>query len=220
MTLLKLQQNRLFHLFTITLLLTAFISCEKDPSTFSNYDQITQTSIEGNYKIDFNTSIITGKVKIYFKAQMDGEVIILDTNELTILSVIDSNTGYDLEWKLDTKHSLDSLGTPWFRAWVQAQCWRPLFLGTRHAHAVPPLSLGARLSSPRPETLTPPRTAPHPPTASSRPLTGHSAGRRAAGLSCQPPPAPARCWAAGCLSRSPWGAPACCPHCPRHSVWA
>ena len=112
MTLLKLQQNRLFHLFTITLLLTAFISCEKDPSTFSNYDQITQTSIEGNYKIDFNTSIITGKVKIYFKAQMDGEVIILDTNELTILSVIDSNTGYDLEWKLDTKHSLDSLGTP------------------------------------------------------------------------------------------------------------
>ena len=112
MILLKLQPSHLFHLFTITLLLTAFISCEKDPSTFSNYDQITQTSIEGNYKIDFNTSIITGKVKIYFKAQMDGEVIILDTNELTILSVIDSNTGYDLEWKLDTKHSLDSLGTP------------------------------------------------------------------------------------------------------------
>ena len=99
-------------LLITALLLTAFISCEKDPSTFSNYDQITQTSIEGNYKIDFNTSIITGKVKIYFKAQMDGEVIILDTNELTILSVIDSNTGYDLEWKLDTKHSLDSLGTP------------------------------------------------------------------------------------------------------------
>lgn len=74
-----------------------------------------------------------------------------------------------------------------------AQCWRPLFLGTRHPHAVPPLSRGAHLSSARPETLTPPRTAPHPPTASSRPLTGHSAGRRAAGSSCRPPPAPARC---------------------------
>ena len=58
MILLKLQPSHLFHLFTITLLLTAFISCEKDPSTFSNYDQITQTSIEGNYKIDFNTEFL------------------------------------------------------------------------------------------------------------------------------------------------------------------
>ena len=112
MTMLSLFQSNLLYLFTITFLIISLISCEKDPSTFSNYDQITQTSIEGNYKIDFNTSIITGKVKIYFKAQMDGEVIVLDTNRLTILSVIDSHTGYDLEWKLDTKHSLDSLGTP------------------------------------------------------------------------------------------------------------
>ena len=112
MTMLSLFQSNLLYLFTITFLIISLISCEKDPSTFSNYDQITQTSIEGNYKIDFNTSIITGKVKIYFKAQMDGEVIVLDTNGLTILSVIDSHTGYDLEWKLDTKHSLDSLGTP------------------------------------------------------------------------------------------------------------
>ena len=73
---------------------------------------------------------------------------------------------------------------------------------------------------PHPETLTPPRTAPLHPTASSHPLTGHSAGRKAAGLSCRPPPARVQCWAAGCPSRSPWGAPACCPHRPRRSVQA
>jgi leukotriene-A4 hydrolase len=43
---------------------------------------------------------------------MDGEVIILDTSGLTIQSVIDSDTGDELEWVLDTKHALDSLGTP------------------------------------------------------------------------------------------------------------
>lgn len=37
-------------------------------------------------------------------------------------------------------------------------------------------------------TLTPPPTAPRPPRASSRPPTGHSAGRRAAGRSCRPAP--------------------------------
>ena len=104
--------SKLPSLLFITLVLLTLTSCDKDPSTFSNYDQIIQTSIEGNYKLDFDTSTITGKVKIYFKAQMDGEVIILDTSGLTIQSVIDSDTGDELEWVLDTKHALDSLGTP------------------------------------------------------------------------------------------------------------
>ena len=105
---------KIFNVICISLFIALIsnVKSEKDPSTFSNYDQIIQTAIEANYKVDFETSTITGKVKLYLKALMDGEVIILDTNQLTILSVIDSHTGYELEWKLDTKYALDSLGTP------------------------------------------------------------------------------------------------------------
>ena len=109
----------------------------------------------------------------------------------------------------------------WFRVWIQDQCWPTTSSWVPGTHMLYlPLSQGKRLSSPHPETLTPPRTAPLHPTASSHPLTGHSAGRKAAGSSCRPPPARAQCWASGCLSHSPWGALACCPHRSRRSVQA
>ena len=104
---------KITFIFLISLL--ALIA-SKDPSTFSNYDQVTQQTIDSNYKIDFDTNTITGKTKISFKAKRDGEVIILDTNKLDILQIVDSDTGFILEkgsdWYLDKDAELDSLGTP------------------------------------------------------------------------------------------------------------
>ena len=100
----------------ILLFLLLVLTFSKDPSTFSNYDQIAQKSIEGHYKIDFETSTIYGKVKILFTAVKEGEVIILDTKNIAIIQIIDSNSGdilvKDTDWVLDTKSTLDSLGTP------------------------------------------------------------------------------------------------------------
>ena len=92
----------------------AFInfSLSKDVNTFSNYEQIQQTNLEINFNIDFNLKTINGKIKIYFKALKDGEVISLDTKALKINSVIDSDTGEELEYILDTQYELASNGIP------------------------------------------------------------------------------------------------------------
>ena len=74
----------------------------KDISTFSNFEQIRQTNLEINFNIDFKQKLVNGLVKIYFQALKDGEVIVLDTKALKINSVIDSDTGEDLEYILDT----------------------------------------------------------------------------------------------------------------------
>lgn len=100
------------RLFTCLMISLFLISYQADPSTFSNFDQIIQKKIEGNYKLDFDKKIIDGTIKIYFHSIIDGEVIILDTSQLTVTSVIDSDTGDSLEYVVDTRHKLDSLGTP------------------------------------------------------------------------------------------------------------
>ena len=87
-------------------------SFSKDVNTFSNYEIIKQTKLEGNFNIDFEKKKIHGKVKFYFTAEKDGEVIILDTRALKIHSVIDSDTGDELEFVLDEQYSLDSNGVP------------------------------------------------------------------------------------------------------------
>ena len=84
----------------------------KDISTFSNFEQIRQTNLEINFSIDFKQKLVNGLVKIYFQALKDGEVIVLDTKALKINSVIDSDTGEDLEYILDTQYELESLGVP------------------------------------------------------------------------------------------------------------
>ena len=84
----------------------------KDISTFSNFEQIRQTNLEINFNIDFKQKLVNGLVKIYFQALKDGEVIVLDTKALKINSVIDSDTGEDLEYILDTQYELESLGVP------------------------------------------------------------------------------------------------------------
>ena len=87
-------------------------SFSKDVNTFSNYEIIKQTKLEGNFNIDFDKKKIHGKVKFYFTAEKDGEVIILYTRALKIHSVIDSDTGDELEFVLDEQYSLDSNGVP------------------------------------------------------------------------------------------------------------
>ncbi len=85
---------------------------KEDPSTFSNYFQIKQKHIEGHFQINFNTSTIISKVKIFFESLMDGELIILDSKSLKINSIIDPDTGLNINYEYDTYYSLPSLGTP------------------------------------------------------------------------------------------------------------
>jgi leukotriene-A4 hydrolase len=100
------------NIFFIYIYLLLLINCKDDPSTFANIQQIVQKNIEANFNIDFDNEIIHGQLKIYFNSLMDGEVIVLDTKNLNIFSIIDSDTGDELEWELDTVHSLDALGVP------------------------------------------------------------------------------------------------------------
>ena len=98
-------------IFNIFLLLL-FICYSKDVNTFSNYEQITQKKLELNFNINFTEKKIYGKVKTYFTALKDGEVIVLDTKALIINSIIDSDTGDELDYILDTQYELASSGIP------------------------------------------------------------------------------------------------------------
>ena len=88
------------------------ILISKDVHTFSNYEIIRRTNAEINFNIDFKNKIINGIIKTYFTALLDGEVIILDTYALKIDSIIDSDTGEELEYILDKQYELDTLGVP------------------------------------------------------------------------------------------------------------
>ena len=88
------------------------ISLQTDVSTFANYEIIQQTKIEVNFNVDFKQKIINGIEKIYFKALEDGEVIVLDTKALIIHSVIDSETGDELDFIVDDYYKLESHGVP------------------------------------------------------------------------------------------------------------
>ena len=88
------------------------LSYEKDISTFSNYEIVKQTRIEVNFNIDFTQKVVHGTAKIYLTALEDGEVIVLDTRALKIYSVIDSDTGEELDYILDEVYELDANGIP------------------------------------------------------------------------------------------------------------
>lgn len=64
--------------FLLILIISTFQ--KEDPLTFSNYYQVYHTHIEGQIKIDFNETILKGKINLYFNASMDGDLIILDQN--------------------------------------------------------------------------------------------------------------------------------------------
>jgi leukotriene-A4 hydrolase len=101
------------NILYINILFIIFSFCfQKDISTFSNYEQIKQTNLEINFNIDFNSKTVHGIIKAYFTALDDGEVIVLDTKALKINSIIDSDTGDELEFVLDSQYELDSLGIP------------------------------------------------------------------------------------------------------------
>ena len=98
--------------FILILVISLSFSYEKDINTFSNYEVIKQTRIEANFNIDFTQKVVHGTVKTYFTALDDGEVIVLDTRALKINSVIDSDTGDELEYILDEEYELDANGIP------------------------------------------------------------------------------------------------------------
>ena len=99
-------------LYAFLFILFINISFQKDINTFSNYEIIQQTNIEANFNIDFKEKVIHGTVKTYFTALEDGEVIVLDTRALKINSIIDSDTGEELEYVLDEQYELDANGVP------------------------------------------------------------------------------------------------------------
>ena len=68
---------------------------------------LTLVDLYTTLEIDFKQKLVNGLVKIYFQALKDGEVIVLDTTALKINSVIDSDTGEDLEYILDTQYELE-----------------------------------------------------------------------------------------------------------------
>jgi leukotriene-A4 hydrolase len=103
--------NKLF-LLSLLLFLSLNSSFSRDISTFSNYEIIQQTKVELNFNIDFNNKVVEGIEKIYFTALKDGEVIILDTRALIIKSIIDCDTGEELEYIIDSQYELEGLGVP------------------------------------------------------------------------------------------------------------
>ena len=106
-----MSSNKNLAILIISLLLTEF-SITKDISTFSNYEIIKQTNIELYFNVNFAKKILEGVVKTYFNALNDGEVIVLDTKALKIISVIDSDTGEELEYIIDKQYELEALGIP------------------------------------------------------------------------------------------------------------
>ena len=103
--------KKIYLFLAIYFAFTSF-SFTKDISTFSNYEIIKQTNLEINFNVDFKNKIIEGLVKIYFTALKDGEVIILDSNSLNIISIIDSDTGDELEYIIDKQYEVDGVGVP------------------------------------------------------------------------------------------------------------
>ena len=97
---------------SLLILLLINTSFSKDTNTFSNYEIIKQTKIEANFDVDFDNKVIHGKIKSYFTAIKDGEVIVLDSRALSINSIIDSDTGEDLEFIVDKQYDLDANGVP------------------------------------------------------------------------------------------------------------
>ena len=103
--------SHLNKIFLISLMLL-YISFSKDISTFSNYEIIRQTNVELHFSVDFKNKILEGTEKIYFTALEDGEVIILDILSLKINSVIDCDTGEELEFIIENQYEIDKLGVP------------------------------------------------------------------------------------------------------------
>ena len=100
------------NIFLLITLLIINTFQKEDPSTFSNYYQVYHTHLDGHFQIDFNRTILKGKIKLYFNTTMNGELIILDSKSLIINSIIDCDTGENLNYEYDNYFSLNTLGTP------------------------------------------------------------------------------------------------------------
>jgi leukotriene-A4 hydrolase len=84
---------------------------QSDISSFSNIDTIIQRNIDAKFAVEFNDQVVVGQVDITFQAIQETRQIILDTNGLTIISIVDVNLK-PLKWYLDSARKLETLGTP------------------------------------------------------------------------------------------------------------
>ena len=106
-----MELNKKFLILIIYFLLISF-SFSKDYHTFSNYEIVKQTNLEMSFNVDFKNKIVEGIVKAYFTAFKDGEAIILDSKALKIISIIDCDTGEEIEYIFDKQYEIDALGVP------------------------------------------------------------------------------------------------------------
>ncbi|XP_052781751.1 leukotriene A-4 hydrolase-like [Mya arenaria] len=73
----------------------------RDPSSFSNPDEIRMEHIHLNLTINFDKHTLSGHAQLTFvREKPEAEYIILDTRELTITSVRDVGSNEDLEYEL------------------------------------------------------------------------------------------------------------------------
>ncbi|XP_053377256.1 leukotriene A-4 hydrolase-like isoform X1 [Mercenaria mercenaria] len=77
---------------------------DTDPTSFSNPDKVVVTDIDLDLEVDFKRHVLAGVVNLSLKKLIDGvDTVILDTRDVTVHSVIDKQTGQQLEFVLGEK---------------------------------------------------------------------------------------------------------------------
>ncbi|KAL4226486.1 Leukotriene A-4 hydrolase [Mactra antiquata] len=72
-----------------------------DPTSFSNAHEVIVTGLDLELDIDFRSKTLQGQVNLTLEKLVDGiDVVVLDTRDVTISSVIDKQTGQTLEYNL------------------------------------------------------------------------------------------------------------------------
>ena len=99
-----MRSNCFNHIIVFLLLLT--LSQSLDNSTLSNYEKIRITKLEGIFEPDFDQKIVKGNLTYYFTALEKDNVIILDSKNLIISSIIDEYTNNSLPFEYKESNDL------------------------------------------------------------------------------------------------------------------
>lgn len=105
--------NFFFILYLFIITSPKFISSKtpiKDPSSYSNTNEIIQKEIFLNLNIDFNTKSLAGYVEIKFEVLLNTSLIVLDGRDLNIKSVINKKNIKNLYYSIEKPFSYETLG--------------------------------------------------------------------------------------------------------------
>ena len=98
------------HLYQLLILISLLFNVESlDNNTLSNYKDIPITNLTGIFKPNFENEIVEGNLTFYFKPHIKGSQIILDTKNLEIKSINDSN-GTPINYRFGNENK--NLGIP------------------------------------------------------------------------------------------------------------